>query len=245
LISTSPDEAGGYRRGGARKRAPGASGAGSMIGFNLAIVAMVAGLVVVGWFIAGQHQELQASARALAAADKRLATLEDRSRLTDQTLSDSGQDTQQQIGFWESEIRKLWAVSNDRNKKWIEDNRKQVKAQADALASVQSTQRDLKSSISRAEDAATRQQGLEDQLTGLNMQMRQLLDTQRDLVDQVNAARQTVASLQAGLAGRVGENEQAVAAIDAYRLQVNSRLAAIERRLSVPDRRASAPDSTL
>ena len=35
----------------------------------------------------------------------------------------------------------------------------------------------------------------------------------------------------AGLAGRVSENEQAVAAIDAYRVQVNSRLANIERRL--------------
>ena len=40
-----------------------------------------------------------------------------------------------------------------------------------------------------------------------------------------------MASLNAGLTGRVTENEQAVAAIDAYRVQVNNRLANIERRL--------------
>ena len=61
--------------------------------------------------------------------------------------------------------------------------------------------------------------------------MQQLVNIQRDLTDKVNAAQQTMAGLQSGLAGRVTENEQAVVAIDAYRLQLNSRLAALERRM--------------
>ena len=62
--------------------------------------------------------------------------------------------------------------------------------------------------------------------------MQQIVSTQRELVDRVNASRQTVASLQAGLAGKVADNEQAVASMDSYRAQTNSRLAEIERRLA-------------
>ena len=62
--------------------------------------------------------------------------------------------------------------------------------------------------------------------------MQRMVSAQRDLTDKVNVAQQTVAGLQSGLAGRVSENEQAVAAIDAYRLQLNSRLADIERQLN-------------
>jgi chromosome segregation ATPase len=71
-----------------------------------------------------------------------------------------------------------------------------------------------------------------DQLTSIQMQLQQVSRSQRDLVDRVNGAQQTVAQLQSGLANRVKENEQAVTAIDAYRLQLNSRLADIERRLN-------------
>ncbi len=62
--------------------------------------------------------------------------------------------------------------------------------------------------------------------------MQRMVAGQRDLTDKVNVAQQSVSALQSGLAGRVSENEQAVAAIDAYRLQLNARLADIERRLN-------------
>ena len=65
----------------------------------------------------------------------------------------------------------------------------------------------------------------------MEISIQQLASTQRDIVDKVNSASQSVASLNAGLANRVRENEQAVAAIDAYRVQVNTRLANIERKL--------------
>ena len=70
-----------------------------------------------------------------------------------------------------------------------------------------------------------------DRLASVQLQIQQMANSQRDLTDKVNASQQELSSLQSGLAGRVADNEQAVTAIDAYRIQLNNRLAGIERRL--------------
>jgi hypothetical protein len=54
---------------------------------------------------------------------------------------------------------------------------------------------------------------------------------QRQVTDQLNATRQTVASLETSLARRVTDTEKAVQAIDAYRLQLNSRLVDLQTRI--------------
>jgi chromosome segregation ATPase len=188
-------------------------------------------LAAAGWFIANQHQLLTAEKKALDAAESRIAHLEDRLRTTDEAMSDSDQDQQQQIGLWESEIRKLWAVSNERNRGWIKDNEAAIAKLTKSLASIQASNRDLGTAVGRHEAAFKQQQAIIDQLTSMEISIQQLASTQRDIVDKVNTASQSVASLNAGLSNRVKENEQAVAAIDAYRVQVNTRLANIERRL--------------
>jgi chromosome segregation ATPase len=165
-------------------------------------------------------------------AEARIVVLEDRLRVTDEAFTERGATTSEQINLWESEIRKLWAVSNERNKKWIEDNQAAIKVLQQSLTSLQSTPREIQSTLGRHESAFARQQEVVDQLTSIQMQLQQVSRSQRDLVDRVNGAQQTVAQLQSGLANRVKENEQAVTAIDAYRLQLNSRLADIERRLN-------------
>ena len=226
-LSANPDDtAGGYRRGGSTP-----SGGGRMIGINLILAVLVAGLVIAGWFIANQHQLLTAEKQALDAAESRIALLEDRLRMTDESLMDSEKDTEEQIGFWESEIRKLWAVSNERNRKWIKDNEAALAKLTKTLTAIETSNRDLGTAVGRHEAAFKQQQAIIDQLTSVEISIQQLASTQRDIVDKVNSASQSVASLNAGLAGRVTENEQAVAAIDAYRVQVNNRLASIERRL--------------
>ena len=202
-----------------------------MIGINLILAVLVAGLVLAGWFIANQHELLTAQRSTLTAAENRIAQLEDRLRMTDETLMDTEKDTEEQIGFWETEIRKLWAVSNERNRKWIKDNESALKKLAGALESIQASNRDLGAAIGRHEAAFAQQQAIIDQLTSLEISIQQLANTQRDIVDKVNGASQGVASLRADLANRVRENEQAVASFDAYRVQVNTRLANIERKL--------------
>ena len=229
-ISTNPEDATGYRRSAATRRG-GGSGGGRMIGINLILMALVAGLVIAGWFIANQHQLLGKQQRVLTEADERIEALENRLGATETAMTGSGQDTQAQIGLWEDEIRKLWVIGNERNKKWIKDNERALGKQGKIIQTLETSNRDLKAGVGRHETAFAQQLAIIDQVTGVDLQLQSLIKAQRDLVDKVNASRQTVASLQAGLVTRVKDNEQAVAAIDAYRLQLNARLADIERRL--------------
>ncbi len=231
-LSTS--EGSNYRRGGARgakKSRAGGSGVGRQLGTNLIMAILVAGLVLAGWFIANQQQILAAEQARLSEADGRLQKLEARLSATDSAMAQEGEDTSEKISLWESEIRKLWAVSNERNKKWIQDNQKAVKKINGNLDGIQSANRDLKAAVGRHESAFSQQQALIDQLTSLELQIQQLVRGQRDLVDKVNTASQSVASLRASLAGKVDDNSEAIQSIDAYRVAVNSRLAEIERRL--------------
>ena len=120
-ISASPDDATSYRRGTGSRRG-GTSGCGKMIGVNLILAVLVAGLAIAGWFIANQHQLLGKEQRALSDAAARISVLENRLGATETAMTGSGQDTQEQLGLWQDEIRKLWVIGNERNKKWIKDN---------------------------------------------------------------------------------------------------------------------------
>jgi chromosome segregation ATPase len=232
-IAPSPEDAAGRRRpGAAARRRPPEGGGGSRFLSTTVLVVLIGGLAVAGWFIAQQFQMIRAEQQALADARSRIEVLEDRLRVTDEALTERGQSTSEQINFWESEIRKLWAVTNERNRKWIEDNQKAIADLKGSLTQIQSTSRELQGTLGRHESAFKDQQRLIDEINSIQMQIQQVSRSQRDLVDKVNSAQQTVAQLRAGLAGRVEQTEQAVAAIDAYRLQLNSRLADIERRLS-------------
>jgi len=234
-ISVGPEDTTGYRRNtGAtpRRRAPASAKSPKMIGINLILALLVAGLVMAGWFIANQHQLLTSEQAALANAENRLKVLEDRLRVTDEAMTETGQTTQEKIGFWESEIRKLWAVSNERNKKWIDDNKSAISKLTGSVNQLSNSSKELSTAIGRHESAFKQQQAIIDQITSVELQLQQLLSTQREIVDRVNKSSQTVASLQAGLVNRVKDNEQAVASMDAFRAQTNSRLAEIERRLA-------------
>ena len=201
---------------------------------------LVGGLVAAGWFIANQQQALIAEQARLTDANNRLQRLEQRLSATDTALSQGGEDTQEQLSLWESEIRKLWAVANERNKGWIKDNQKAVKGLDKSVTGLQSTARDLKAATARHEEAFSQQTALIDQLTIIEIQLQQLVRAQQDLVDKVNTTSQSVAKLRANLDTQVEENTEAIAAIDAYRIATNSRFRDLEQRLD-DLRRALSP----
>ena len=137
----------------------------------------------------------------------------------------------EQISFWESEIRKLWNVSNERNRGWIKDNQKAVKGLDQTVTALQSSARDLKAATARHEEAFEQQTTLIDQITSVEIQLQQLVRAQQDLVDKVNTTSQAVAKLRANLDTQVSENTEAIAAIDAYRIATNSRFRDLEKRI--------------
>lgn len=226
-ISAAPEDARRRPAAASRRRDSGGGGGGRMIGFTLVLAVLAAGLAVAGWFIANQQRLLAEEQGRVADAKSRIEAMEDRLRMTDQVMSQTGAETGEQIDFWESEIRKLWAISNDRNKKWIQDNQKLLQSHKTTIQALESTNKSLKSSVARHETALGRQQEVADQLAAIELQLQRVLRGQRDLVDKVNTAGQTVA----GMNSSVEDHEQAIAAIDSYRRQFNTRLVDIEQRL--------------
>jgi len=227
------DSPAGYNRGN-RRQSRSTNGGGNSLGTlvgNAFLILLVLGLLVSGWFIFQQNQELAGNQQALADAAERLKKLEQRLRLTDETMSEAGADTSKQINLWEDEIRKLWDVSNKRNKKWIEENRTAVRKQTADLSTVETSLRKLKSDVSQHEGAFEKQQDIVDTLTAMELRVTQIVERQREITDKANLANQVASRLKAGLENRVEENEQAIKAIDAYRLQINSRVADLQRRV--------------
>jgi len=244
-LSTNPDEApGGARRptgarkGRAAERGPEVESqtragvaSGPVLGlFGLAI----AGLLVAGWFIFAQQRALAESEAQMAAARERIQALEERLNMTDASLNEAGESTSEKIDFWESEIRKLWDVVNKRNMDLIKGNSAGLARVDKAVAELDATVAEMNSAFGRYESGFARQEQMVDQITSLGAQLQQTQRALRDAIDRANAAQQSVAGLNSGLAKRVTETEQAVEAFDAYRLQVNGRLADIERRIGAP-----------
>jgi chromosome segregation ATPase len=191
---------------------------------------LVAGLATAGWFITTQHQQLVKAEAALSKADHRLAVLEERSQVTDQVMTESGTEVQSKLGQWETEIRKLWDITK-RDKQLIVESQGKLKAQDGAIDGIQTNVKELSSSSARHEQALTQQTAIAQQLASIDQQVRQLVNQQRQLTDQVNASRQSISGLESGLTRRVVANEKAIEAIDAYRLQLNSRLVELQTRI--------------
>lgn len=212
-----------------RGRAGGTNAAVSAI-LTMLCVALAAG----GWFLFTQQRELRESNRQLADAIGRIVALEERLRMTDETLSESDAATDDKLSFWETEIRKVWDLANKRNKGWIEENRANVKKAANAVASAEASIRTLQNTVSRLDTSAKRQQEVADLATALDMRLQRVQQTQRDLADKVNLAT----SQENDLTSRVRENEENIAAINASRTTVSrgltelrSAMADLEARL--------------
>jgi chromosome segregation ATPase len=145
-------------------------------------------------------------------------------------MSQSGTEVQSKLGQWETEIRKLWDVEKH-DKQSITENEGKLKAQDGAIDGMQTSLKELTSSNARHEQALAQQTAIAQQLASIDQQVRQLVSQQRQSTDQVNAARQSVSGLETGLTRRVTNNEKDIETINAYRLQLNSRLVELQTRI--------------
>ena len=215
-LAAQPREGRSSRRSRGRQRRAGSP----LVSFLVALP--IAGLVAAGWFIFNQQEELQDAAQAMRDAQRRIGVLEDRLRLTDEQLSESGAQTNETLTFWESEIRKLWDMGNKRNRGWIEANRENVRKLTATVASAESALGTLQGKVATLDASVGKQQDIADRLAAVDIHVQRLVREQRDLVDKVNAASQIAASLKAGLEKRVQENEEAIRAFDAQRSKLNA-----------------------
>ena len=227
-IAADPDDA---HRAPRRSRTR-ARSAGTPVVVNGVLALLIVGLVAAAWFILTQQEQLEADQQALTQAGSRLEVLEQRLRLTDETLSETDADTSERIAFWDSEIRKLWDIGNKRNRGWIETNRANVTKLTASVRSAQTELNTIKSTVARLDSSVKAHQEIADRVAALDMNMQRLVRDQRDLVDKANAAAQIAASLKVAFESRVRDNEEAIAAIDAHRTRINNDIAELRRRLS-------------
>lgn len=234
-ITPTRDDVDSYRR---RNRRSEGGTTGRMIGVNLVLGLLIAGLCAAGWFIVELQSVLISSQQQLEKAETRIAQLEKEVAFATQDIDQSDKETQNQISFWESEIRKLWDVTNKRNRKWITENQEAVAKHGKSIDTYAAEIRDLKAAVASNERALGSVDKVLARLSKLELGLNDLIEKQadsghrlQDLTDEVNASRVLLDGLEDGLARRVETNEQAIASNDSWRLTVNRKLAAIEERM--------------
>ena len=84
--------------------------------WSVVLLAMI--MAAAGWFV---YDLFETSEEELQSARARLTQLEERARITDETVTETGASASEQINLWESEIRRL-EQQRKRNKSAIDAN---------------------------------------------------------------------------------------------------------------------------
>lgn len=176
----------------------------------------------------------------LSDSTEQLGNLASQLSATDESLNQSSEEITDTLSLHDSEIRKLWAVSNERNKDWIQANQQAVSSLTSgqdrlnqSIAGLRSELEQLDASVSQDSRARSQMQTQIDLMNEAVRQAESRVAEQARVVDSLAAIQgqlETLAQLQSGegLDGRLMEIEAAINAFDAYRRQVNVRLDKLE-----------------
>lgn len=179
----------------------------------------------------------------LTDSSKQLGNLASQLSATDESLNQSSDQIADTLKLHDSEIRKLWGVSNDRNKKWIQELQSSVaaleKQRGQLSKSVDGLRADMKTlqaSIKQTETVRNQLQTRIDLMTDTVRQLESKLGAQQKATDalvKLKPQLEALSRLQSqgeGLDVRLAELEAAINAVDAYRREVNVRLDKLEAR---------------
>lgn len=183
-------------------------------------IALLIALLGVG--LAGySYWQLMESQKFLSAADARIVELEKQLEMTGDESTASMAAVQAKLKWADSEIRKLWGVSYDRNKKSIEDNTQAIavlkKGAGNIDAKIKAALKDPKAEIRMINDLLDSQttalSAIEGKAQGQLAQVQELTDKVRELD-----------KMQTEFNNRIKTNEEAIRAIDAFRRNINQQL---------------------
>lgn len=157
-------------------------------------------------------------------------------------LEESDTGAQKKLKFLESEIRKLWGIAYDRNRKAIAATDEAIKQQGAELKNITSTLKQqtkgLADAVAKTDKSVASAVALQSEVILLRELNEQLSAQLKAIEDASSSAiaeiRQSIAALKdtQAVEGRVRMNEVAIEAIDASRLQLNERIVALDRRLN-------------
>ena len=194
----------------------------------LPVVALVIGIIGVGiggfgaYLANATSQKLVMSNAKLTQADARIAELEKKLSIADGESTQSLTAIQAQVRENISEIRKLWGVSYDRNRNAIAKLDKDTKAALSKLDKETSSEKtrltkviaNLRSELSVLKDV---------QEAGQSALVESKIASQEQIA-KLGGIDSRVAILETNLNKRIADAEEAIQAIDSFRLQVNRDL---------------------
>lgn len=197
----------------------------------LLVVVMAGG----GWYLWDQVQRLQnnlhQSLAALNQSEQALSSLQQNLDNRDKTLSKSGDQMQAELKELNSEVRKLWDLTNKRQKAELEQQAKALAALEASLKSQGVTfDKQSQSTLERVTKLREEWQQLKDGQAALQAS----LEEQKAALEKQNSE---LAKLRTSLATpddldtRMTNVEVALKSIDAYRRQVNTRLDQLDEQL--------------
>ena len=241
-----------------KKPVPPSSGGGGG-GWMIACLVLVVLIAVMGVWFQKQMTVLQSQMdERISESSQKLGNLQSRLSATDESLNQSSgqlQDTVRAHGKRleenNTEIRKLWDLSNKRNRADIAEQSKKLTALSATLNEVKKAQAGVDGKLQGiSKDTAALKKQVDSAVAAVNKsseqwqtrisQMQTQVDVLAENINQLESQQQNLKSglakvekNQAGLAAlkdRLDETEAAIAAFDSYRLQVNSRLDKLEGR---------------
>lgn len=181
------------------------------------------------------YWQLHETQKLLANADTRLLDLESKFAMTDDQISASAETMQAKLVWADAEIRKLWGVAYDTNRKNIADNTQEIARLKKTISEIDKLKQAIetaKKDVDKIVRAAT--SGLSGDVKVLS----DLVEAQQSsfaMIEQKNAQLlETIKSAQDKLRAvegsnkeierRIKSNEQSIEAIDAFRRNVNQQL---------------------
>lgn len=169
------------------------------------------------WLHQQMQQTLTRANTEIETSQTRIAELERRLTLTGDEASQSLTTVSVQVKENTAEIRKLWGVAHDTNRKAIAElNTQYVSLNKTLQAQQSATQQalaDVSSELKVLADLTEAQQSVVARADQWQTQQKQALEALAQKVQQLDA-----------LSRRIADNEEAIQAIDAFRLQVNREL---------------------
>ncbi|MHA7881009.1 MAG: zinc ribbon domain-containing protein [Saccharospirillum sp.] len=256
-----PRPAGGRSTGGG-------GGSASLLSIVLFLVLLVA-LIAMALMVYSQNQLLASYEERLELADERIVTLEQAMSETDESVAMNEnainaqfRSIREETELHMSEIRKLWDVSNVRNRDWIEGNQ-------EAIGQLQSGQQETSERISSVsanlDQQRQRLESLSGTLSDTEESLQQRLASVQASIDALNGQQSgmdpaameerllnltltqenllldlgDISATQLVLRDTLDNISETIESIDASRLDTNRRMVALSERLQALEEQAA------
>jgi chromosome segregation ATPase len=212
------------------------SGAGFKWFITLVLLLLIGACGWLGLQVLQLQQHLSDNKNTLQLERSRIESISAQVHETGSSFAKTDNVLTTKFAFFESEIRKLWDVSNKRNKENISSNMTQLKSLS---ANVEKIQQGLKGeldSLKKGQKQAAQVVGKLSKQVALEVSaLRASLVEESDKLllmnEEMDVLQQRLGRVTVDLANHVRINEEAIEAIDASRKQLIARMSQLQKRL--------------